>query len=96
MTTTAAPRPVGIDLQDNEENRALVEAVEADNDELTVTHLPGLIRLSKSGALVINQASVEERLGRPWETHELQLAIVSYFGHIAEWDDDLIRIEGNH
>ena len=96
MSTTAEPRMVGVDIQESEENRALVEAVEADNDGLTVLHMPGLIRLSKPGTLVINQASVEERLGRPWETHEFQLAIVSYFGHIAEWDDDQIRIAWDH
>lgn len=96
MTATTAPRMVGIDLQESEETRALVEAVEADNDDLTVRHLPGLVRLTKPGSLVINQASVEQRLGRPWETHELQLAIVSYFGHIAEWDDDQILIAWDH
>lgn len=96
MTAPTEARVVGIDVQDNEENRALVEAVEADNDGLTVLHIPGLIRLSKPGSLVINQASVEQRLGRPWETHEFQLAIVSYFGHIAEWDDDQILISWDH
>ena len=45
--------------------------------------MPGLIRLTKTGRLVINQASVEQRLGRPWETHELQLAIISYFGEFG-------------
>jgi phenol hydroxylase P2 protein len=96
MTTSAEPRLVGVDLQESEENRALVEAIEADNDDLAVLHLPGLIRLSKPGRLQINQASVEQRLGRPWETHEFQLAIVSYFGHIAEWDDDQILIAWDH
>ncbi len=96
MTVAAGSRPVGIDLQENEENRALVEAIEADNDDLTIRHMPGLIRLTKNGSLVINQASVEARLGRPWETHELQMAIVTYFGEFVEWDDDQIVIAWNH
>ena len=96
MSVASEARPVGIDLQENEENRALVEAIEADNEDLTVRHMPGLIRLTKTGQLVINQASVESRLGRPWETHELQMAIVSYFGEIVEWDDDQIIIAWNH
>lgn len=96
MSVASEARPVGIDLQENEENRALVEAIEADNDDLTVRHMPGIIRLTKNGQLVINQESVENRLGRPWETHELQLAIISYFGEFVEWDDDQIVIAWKH
>jgi phenol hydroxylase P2 protein len=96
MSVTAEPRPVGVDLQENEENRALVEAIEADNEDLNIRHMPGMIRLTKTGQLVINQASVEARLGRPWETHEFQLAIISYFGEFVEWDDDQIVIAWKH
>jgi len=96
MTVAAGSRPVGIDLQENEENRALVEAIEADNDDLTIRHMPGIIRLTKNGQLVINQASVEQRLGRPWETHEFQMAIITYFGEFVEWDDDQIVIAWQH
>jgi phenol hydroxylase P2 protein len=96
MTAATASRPVGVDLQENEENRALVEAIEADNDDLTIRHMPGIIRLTKNGQLVINQASVEQRLGRPWETHEFQMAIISYFGEFVEWDDDQIVIAWQH
>jgi phenol hydroxylase P2 protein len=87
---------VGVDLQENEENRALVEAIEADNDDLTIRHMPGIIRLTKNGQLVINQSSVEQRLGRPWETHEFQMAIITYFGEFVEWDDDQIVIAWQH
>jgi phenol hydroxylase P2 protein len=98
MTTPATKplRDVGIDLQDSEENRALIEAIEADNEHCTVLHMPGLVRISVAGELTINRDSVEQRLGRDWETHEFQMAIVSYFGHIAEWDDDQIIIRWNH
>jgi phenol hydroxylase P2 protein len=96
MSVATPARPVGIDLQENEETRALVEAIEADNDDLTIRHMPGIVRLTKTGRLVINQASVEARLGRPWETGELQLAIITYFGEFVEWDDDQIIIAWNH
>jgi phenol hydroxylase P2 protein len=104
MTTEATPtapaarplRDVGIDLQDNEENRSLIEAIEADNVACKVLHTPGLVRITARGRLVINRDTVEARLGREWETHEFQMAIVSYFGHIAEWDDDQIIIQWNH
>jgi phenol/toluene 2-monooxygenase (NADH) P2/A2 len=96
MSAQTASRPVGVDLQENEENRALVEAIEADNDDLTIRHMPGIIRLTKNGQLVINQSSVEQRLGRPWETHEFQMAIITYFGEFVEWDDDQIVIAWQH
>ena len=45
---------------------------------------------------MINRRAVEARLGREWETHEFQLAIISYFGDIVEWDDDEIVIAWDH
>lgn len=96
MTTPTAARPVGVDLQETEQNRPVIEAIEADNADCTVQHMPGLVRITSPSRLVVNRESVESRLGRDWETHEFQLAIVSYFGHIAEWDDDQILIKWDH
>ena len=94
MTSTL--RQVGIDIQDAEENRPLVNAIKADNPELTIRHLPGLLKLQAAGRIVINRETVESQLGREWDTGEFQLAIVSYNGHIAEWDDDVIIIAWDH
>ena len=96
MSTAAATRPVGVDIQESETNRSLVEAIELTNADCTVKHMPGLVRITAPGRLVVTRESVEERLGREWETHEFQLAIVSYFGHIKEWDDDEIVIAWDH
>jgi phenol hydroxylase P2 protein len=102
MSTTASTasaasvRTVGVDIQESEANRSVVEAIEATNDGCTVQHMPGLVRITAPGRLVVTRESVEERLGREWETHEFQLAIVSYFGHIKEWDDDEIVIAWDH
>lgn len=93
MSTTASTRTVGVDIQESEANRSVVEAT---NDGCTVQHMPGLVRITAPGRLVVTRESVEERLGREWETHEFQLAIVSYFGHIKEWDDDEIVIAWDH
>ena len=73
-----------------------VEAIEATNPDCTVQHLPGLVRIKCLGKIVITRDSVEEKLGRDWETHEFQMAIVSYFGHIKDWDDDEIVIAWDH
>ena len=89
-------RQVGIDIQDAEENRGLVDAIKADNPELTIRHLPGLLKLQAAGRLVINRDTVEARLGREWDTGEFQLAIVSYAGNFSEWDDDQIIVSWEH
>ena len=94
--TPRAARPVGVDIQESETNRAVVEAIEADNPDSAVQHMPGLVRITAPGRLVVNRVTVEDRLGREWETHEFQMAIVSYFGHIKEWDDDEIVIAWDH
>jgi phenol hydroxylase P2 protein len=94
MTTTL--RQVAIDLQESEENRALIDAIKADNPEMTIRHLPGLVKLQSAGQIVVNRQSVESRLGRDWETGEFQLAIVSYAGNFSEWDDDRIIVKWEH
>lgn len=96
MSETTQTRKVGVDIQESENNRGVIEAIEADNPEAELTHSPGLVRITAPGRFVIQQATVEEKLGRPWETHEFQVAIVSYFGHIQEWDDDEIVIAWDH
>ena len=96
MTAARKVRLVGVDLQDTEETRGLVEAIESDNPDATTQHMPGLVKIQTPGELVIRRETVEQQLGREWETHEFQLAIVSYSGNIAEWDDDRIVIKWEH
>jgi phenol hydroxylase P2 protein len=89
-------RQVGIDIQDSEENRGLIDAIKADNPELTIRHIPGLVKLQAAGQIVINRATVESKLGHEWETGEFQLSIVSYAGNFSEWDDDQIIVKWEH
>ena len=65
MSTTGKVRQVGVDLQDSEDTHALVDAIEADNPGAEVVHMPGLIRVTTAGELVIRRDSVTEQLGRP-------------------------------
>jgi phenol hydroxylase P2 protein len=97
VTTSAGVRTVGVDLQQaNDDARGVVEAIEMDNPSASIKYLPGLVKITTTGELVIKRETVEKLLGRPWETHEFQLVIVSYFGHIADWDDDQIVIKWDH
>lgn len=93
---TGTLRQVGIDLQDSEEHRGLIDAIKADNPELTIRSLPGLLKLQAAGRIVINRETVEQQLGRDWDTGEFQLAIVSYAGNFSEWDDDRIVVSWEH
>ena len=96
MTGQRRARMVGVDLQDSEDSRALIEAIEHDNPTATLRRMPGLVKIQTTGQLEIRRESVEERIGREWETHEFQLNIVSYSGNIDEWDDDHIIIKWKH
>lgn len=86
-------RNVGVDLQDTDEARPIVDAIERDNPEAEVRRMPGMLKITAPGHLVIQRTTVEELLGRPWETHEFQMAIISLVGNIAEWDEDEILIK---
>ena len=89
-------RFVSVDLQETEENRALIEAIEADNDDIIANHFPGVVKLQSPTKIVVKRESVEERLGRDWETHEFQMAIVTVAGNFTEWDEDEIVIAWEH
>jgi phenol hydroxylase P2 protein len=90
-------RDVGVHIQEvSDDVRLLVGAIEQDNPACKVTYEPGIVKITVPGRLVIRRETVEAALGREWETHEFQLAIVSYFGHIGEYDDDQIVISWDH
>jgi phenol hydroxylase P2 protein len=89
-------RSVGVDLQDSEETRPVLEAIEQDNPEATVRRMPGMVKVSTPKALVIRRSTVEEILGREWDTQEFQLAIISLSGNVSEWDEDQILIKWEH
>ena len=42
-------------LQDNEESRFIVEAIEEDNSDATVIHQPAMIRVENEGRLTIQR-----------------------------------------
>jgi phenol/toluene 2-monooxygenase (NADH) P2/A2 len=96
VTSEPRIRQVSVDLQDSEDTRALVEAIEEDNPDADLLRMPGLVRVQAPKEVVIRRETVEQRMGREWETHEFQMNIVSYSGHIADWDDDQIVIKWEH
>ncbi|AMN49710.1 MULTISPECIES: MmoB/DmpM family protein [unclassified Psychrobacter] len=76
-------------LQDNDMSRYIVQAVEEDNPKVTVIYQPAMIRMECENELVVNRATVEEKLGREWEIQELQLSLVTLGGNVEEEEDSL-------
>lgn len=85
---------VYIALQDNDQSRYIVEAVEQDNPDVTVIHQPAMIRMEAEGELVIKRATVEEKLGQEWDVQELHLNLITLGGNVDE-DDEQFSLSWN-
>ncbi len=82
-------------LQDNEDARPIVEAIEQDNEDVSVDYQPAMIRIESPGKLVVNRATVEELKGCDWDPQELHLVLVSLAGNVDE-DDDHFTLHWNN
>jgi phenol hydroxylase P2 protein len=78
---------VYIALQNNEDARPIIEAIEADNPEAVVNHFPAMVKIDAPGRLVVLRASVEERIGRSWDPQEIHMSLVSLSGNVDESDE---------
>ncbi|KGK41349.1 monooxygenase [Nitrincola sp. A-D6] len=85
---------VYIALQDNDDSRYIVEAIEEDNPDATVNHMPAMIRIENENSLVIKRATVEEKMGRDWDVQELHLNLITLGGNVDE-DDEQLRLSWN-
>ena len=76
-------------LQDNEESRYIVEAIEEDNADATVIYQPAMIRIENEGYLVVKRETVEEKMGRDWDVQALHVNLITLGGNVDETDDEL-------
>jgi len=83
---------VYIALQDNDESRYIVEAIEEVNEDCTIIHMPAMVRIERENKLVIAREVVEEKMGRDWDIQELHLNLITIGGNVDE-DDDLFILE---
>ena len=74
-------------LQDNDLSRYIVEAVEADNPNVTVIYQPAMIRMEREDSLVVRRSTVEEKLGQSWDVQELHLHLITIGGNVGEDDE---------
>ena len=80
--------PVFIALQATDTARSIIAAIVADNPLATVAEYPAMVKIDAPGRLVIKRETVEEHLGRKWDTQELHLDLISLSGHIDETEDE--------
>lgn len=81
-------------LQDNDDSRYIVEAIIEDNQEATVINQPAMIRIERTGELVVRRSTVEEKIGRDWDVQELHLSLITLGGNVDE-DEDQLRLSWN-
>lgn len=77
-------------FQDNDNARYLVEAMAEDNLHAEVQYHPAMIRIQAEKRLVINRATVEEKIGREWDVQEMLLDVISIGGNVDEDEDHFI------
>jgi len=75
---------VGPVLRSGDVANAAVEAVEIDNPgkDIKVEDKLAYIRISVDNECVLNRATMEEMLGRPFEMRELEINLSSFAGNI--------------
>lgn len=79
---------VFIAFQTNEESRYIVEAILQDNPGAIVNEQPAMVKIDVPDSLTIKRATVEEKMGRPFDLQELQLHLITISGHLDETDDE--------
>jgi phenol hydroxylase P2 protein len=79
---------VFIAFQQNDETRAIIDAITADNPHAKVQEAPAMVKIDAEGSLTVKRASIEERMGRRFDLQELHVNLVTLSGHITETDDE--------
>ena len=79
---------VFIAFQRNEESRAIVNAIVADNPGARVDEQPAMVKVDMPNRLVIRKSTVEQEIGRDFDLQEMHINLITLSGHIDETDDE--------
>ena len=79
---------VFIAFQKNEDSRAIVNAILADNPNAIVNDQPAMVKIDGPGHLVVRKATIEEELGREFDLQEMQVHLITMSGNVDETDDE--------
>lgn len=86
---------VYIALQNNEDARPIVEAIEQDNPSAVINHFPAMVKIDAPGRLEVRRETVEELIGREWDPQEIHLSLISISGNVDETEDAFILERSN-
>lgn len=92
MTTKLAYVGMDLDTSGGEIVRAIIEAIQTDNEGVIVEDYVVHKKVKAPGQLVLRRETVEECLGDDWSMDGVHLYMSSYFGFIEDWDEDRLII----
>ena len=79
---------VFIAFQKNEDSRAIVNAILADNPTASVSDQPAMVKIDVPGRMVIRKSTLEEEIGRDFDLQEMHVHLITLSGNIDETDDE--------
>lgn len=79
---------VFIAFQKNEESRAIVNAILADNPQAIVNDQPAMVKIDVPTRLVVRKSTIEEEIGRDFDLQEMQIHLITMSGNVDENDDE--------
>lgn len=89
--TAMSPRStVFLALQANDDTRPIIEAIEKDNPEAVVHHMPAMVKIDAPGRLVVRRETVEEFTGMEFDLQSVHVNLISLSGSIEESEDELV------
>ena len=79
---------VFIAFQKNEDSRAIVNAILADNPTAIVSDQPAMVKIDVPGRMVIRKSTIEEEIGRDFDLQEMHVHLITMSGNVDETDDE--------
>ncbi|HNE60186.1 MAG TPA: MmoB/DmpM family protein [Ottowia sp.] len=79
---------VFIAFQKNEDSRAIVNAIVADNPTAIVSDQPAMVKIDVPGRMVIRKSTIEGEIGREFDLQEMHVHLITLSGNIDETDDE--------
>ena len=79
---------VFIAFQKNEDSRAIVNAILADNPTAIVSDQPAMVKIDVPGRMVIRKSTIEDEIGREFDLQEMHINLITLTGNIDETEDE--------
>jgi len=84
----------GVTMSDSVEARAIAEFMD-EQEGVTVTYQPALIRIDGSGKLIFKMDEISEYLGREMTAELFEVNSSTHYGRMVRVDDNTVILFGN-